>query len=64
MATKILNPDLVSDETESEEVDLQYIIENKPPPKVVREFLRENICSIRSKEDIMFDQIEEENNIQ
>jgi hypothetical protein len=36
-------------------VDLKYIIENKPKPKVVREFLRENLTSIRSEEDTLFD---------
>jgi hypothetical protein len=36
-------------------VDLNYIIENKPKAKVVREFLRENLASIKSEDDLLFE---------
>lgn len=37
-----------------EEVDLEYIIENKPKAKVVREFMKYNLDSIISEEDLLF----------
>lgn len=46
-----------SSETESEEIDLNYIIENVPKTSILRDFMRANICSIRSVEDEMFDPI-------
>ncbi len=38
-----------------EKVDLKYIIENKPKAKIVREYLRANLASIRSEEDMIFE---------
>lgn len=35
-------------------VDLNYIISEKPKAKIVRDFLRENLASIKSEEDLIF----------
>lgn len=39
-----------SESSEEEEVDTNYIIANKPPAKVVREFFRENIDAIEDQD--------------
>lgn len=45
----------VSDESEdSDEITLQYIIENKPDPKEVREFFRACLAEIKTDEEILF----------
>ncbi len=36
-------------------VDIDYIISEKPSVKIVREFMRENLASIKSPEDEMFE---------
>lgn len=38
----------------SEELTLEYIIENKPITKIVREFFRDNLAGILSEEEKMF----------
>ena len=40
------NIDASSLEESSEEITVQYIIDNKPPAKIVRDFFRENINAI------------------
>ncbi len=46
---------ITMDEMEDmEEIDLEYIIENKPKAKVVREFMQYNLDSIISEEDLLF----------
>jgi hypothetical protein len=42
-------------EPEEEEVDLNYIIENKPKASIVREFMRHNLCTIRSEGEQLFE---------
>jgi hypothetical protein len=37
-----------------EKVDLKYIIENKPPTQIVREFMEFNLLSIVSEEESLF----------
>ena len=39
------------------EITIKYIIENKPKPKYVREFLRINLASIKSEEELLFEEI-------
>lgn len=36
-------------------VDTDYIVEEKPSVKIVREFFRANLKSIKSEEEVMFD---------
>jgi hypothetical protein len=45
---------LFESESDSDELTLEYIIEEKPPTKVVRLFFRENLASIRSEEEMLF----------
>lgn len=39
---------------DDEEVDVQYIIDNKPPTNIVREFFRENLASIIDSDEEAF----------
>ena len=39
-----------------EEVTIEYIINEKPKTKVVREFFEHNLASIKSEEDLLFEQ--------
>lgn len=39
------------------EITIKYIIENKPKTKYVREFLRINLASIKSEEELLFEEI-------
>jgi len=42
-------------EEANEVVDLKYIIENKPKAKIVREYLKAQLASIKSEEDMIFE---------
>ena len=42
------------DEEEVEEINLEYIIEHKPKPKIVREFMKANLESIIGDEESVF----------
>lgn len=55
MSAEKMNRRLDPDGSESLEIDLEYIIEEKPPSADVREFMRANLSTIRSREDEMFD---------
>lgn len=44
-------------------IDLKYIIENKPPTKEVREFMRVNLASIISDEDSLFNPVEQDKKV-
>lgn len=48
-------PIVPDDDDDEEVVDLKYIIKNKPKTKIVREFMRYNLCQIKSEEDVLFD---------
>lgn len=37
-----------------ENIDLNYIITNKPKPKIVREFMQANLESILGEEEMLF----------
>lgn len=43
-------------DSSDEEITLPVIIKKKPPPKIVREFMRDYIADIKSEEQILFDQ--------
>lgn len=43
------------EDEEPEEIDLKYIIKNKPKTAIVRDFLRANICSIENDDDLIFE---------
>ena len=47
-------PEQVVDDLEEEEIDLDYIIDEKPKPKVVREFMKAQLETIKSEEDLLF----------
>jgi len=47
-------PTTLDDIDDEEVIDLEYIISEKPKPKIVREFMRENLASIKSEEDLLF----------
>lgn len=38
----------------SEEIDIAYIIKNKPKVKIVREFMRETLGDIKCEEELFF----------
>lgn len=46
-------PETLSDPID-EVVDLNFIIKNKPKSKIVREFMKYNLASIMSEEDLLF----------
>lgn len=48
------------DESSEEEINIKYIIKHKPSPKIVRDFLKTNICTIKSNEEELFDELGEE----
>lgn len=47
-------PVTLDDIDDEEVIDLEYIISEKPKPKIVREFMKENLASIKSEEDLLF----------
>ena len=47
-------------ESSEEIIDTQYIIENKPSVNIVRDFMRTNICSIKSDDDLYFEKIDDD----
>ena len=58
MNTKKIPANIVQYEESEEEVDIKYIISKKPKVSIVREFLKANLCTIKNKDDELF-----ENNI-
>jgi hypothetical protein len=44
----------ITSSSESEEISLDYIIREKPPVKIVRDFFRDCLAIIKSDEEIMF----------
>lgn len=44
----------VLDIQKEKEINIGYIIKEKPKPKIVREFLKQNLASIKSEEELMF----------
>lgn len=44
-----------SSESSSEEVDLAYIVREKPEIDVVRDFMRANLADIRGDDELLFD---------
>jgi len=40
---------------ETKKVDLKYIVEERPKPKIVREFMKKNLESIKSEEESLFE---------
>ncbi len=45
----------VFDQSSEEEIDLQYIIDNKPKASIVREFMRMNLSCIKSEGEQLFE---------
>jgi hypothetical protein len=52
---KIILGNYEEESSSDEDVNIQYIINKKPKTSIVREFLRANICSIRSEDDLLFE---------
>lgn len=50
----IKDMDDILDIQKEKEINIGYIIKEKPKPKIVREFLRQNLASIKSEEELMF----------
>ena len=48
-------PKSVFDDSSEEEIDLKYIIEEKPKTSIVRDFLRVQLSIIKNKDEEMFD---------
>lgn len=47
--------ELVDNKFEDEEIDLKYIIDNKPSVKIVREFLKYNLECIKDEGQELFE---------
>ena len=47
--------EIIEDKKNEKEITVNYIIKKKPKAKIVREFLKQNLASIRSEEELMFD---------
>jgi hypothetical protein len=46
---------ITNEESSEEEVNLKYIIDNKPKSKIVREFMKTNLQCIKSEGETLFD---------
>lgn len=59
-SNQIINNYLCSSEessSDSETINVDYIIREKPDVETVRDFMRYNICNIVNEDDMMFENI-------
>lgn len=49
-----VEPEPIINDLEEEEITLDFIINEKPKAKIVREYMRINLEAIKSEEDIIF----------
>ena len=55
----IISPDVIKEEEEPVDFDLEYIIEEKPPTKELREYMKLNLATIINEDDMLFQKNED-----